>query len=106
MHKRSTLIVLFFSLSLAAGNVFASTAEKIEKLNAFELLAFVESLDQLEVTPENCRLKQKSSTESFKFVKKFVKSYPLHNKLPLSEELINSAIGAGHQRKRINYYFQ
>ena len=65
MHKRSTLIVLFFSLSLAAGNVFASTAEKIEKLNAFELLAFVESLDQLEVTPENCRLEAEIKHRKF-----------------------------------------
>ncbi|WP_370858326.1 hypothetical protein [Parasutterella sp.] len=65
MHKRSTLIVLFFSLSLAAGNVFASTVEKIEKLNAFELLAFVESLDQLEVTPENCRLEAEIKHRKF-----------------------------------------
>lgn len=56
MHKRSTLTALFFSLSLAAGNVFATTPGEIGKLNAFELLALVESLDQLEVTPENCRL--------------------------------------------------
>ncbi len=65
MHKRSTLIVLFFSLSLATGNVVATPTEKIEKLNAFELLALVESLDQLEVTPENSRLEAEIKHRKF-----------------------------------------
>lgn len=69
MHKRSTLTALFFSLFLVAGNVFATTTGDIEKLNAFELLTLVESLDQLEVTPKNCRLEEEIKHRKFQIRK-------------------------------------
>lgn len=51
-------IALTLLLSIFTANALATTAEEIEKLNSKEFVNFIDSLEHLEIVPENCRLER------------------------------------------------